>query len=172
MRTSGPTRHLSRLPFETYAPDRRLCLHTSLVSYLERTLDSRGIVPSLFLTPTVPRRAASRETLRRWTRDFMGLVVLGLVFPVSLLILPGLHRLAQLLNTFLCPPLWRRLGGPVFPPSHDITTYLFKVLGSLMLFSRALIDVFCTYGDVTGALDLCFCSCLPTVSGSAPFFVF
>lgn len=72
LKTSGPNSHISQITFKAYAPDRRLCVHTALVSYLQRTLDTRGKVTSLFLTTTVPRKAASRDTLRRWTRDLMG----------------------------------------------------------------------------------------------------
>ena len=72
LKTSGPKRHLSQITFKAYAPDKRLCVHTTLVSYLKRTLDTRGKVTSLFLTTSVPRKAASRDTLRRWTRDLMG----------------------------------------------------------------------------------------------------
>lgn len=71
LKTSGPNSHLSQLVFKAYAPDRRLCVHTTLTSYLERTLDTRGKITSLFLTTTAPRKAASRDTIRRWTKDLM-----------------------------------------------------------------------------------------------------
>ena len=35
LKTSGPKRHLSQLTFKAYAPDKRLCVHTALVSYLK-----------------------------------------------------------------------------------------------------------------------------------------
>ena len=70
-KTSKPGFHLSQLVFKAYAPDRRLCVHTALVAYLKRTLDNRGAVTRLFLTTKPPFRAASRDTLRRWTRNLM-----------------------------------------------------------------------------------------------------
>lgn len=48
LKTSGPMNHLSQIAFKAYAPDRTLCVHTALVSYLERTLVARGKETSMF----------------------------------------------------------------------------------------------------------------------------
>lgn len=71
LKTSGPRSHLSQISFKAYVPDRRLCVHTSLRNYLERTLDTRGKVTSLFITTKLFGKPASRDTLRRWTKDVM-----------------------------------------------------------------------------------------------------
>lgn len=71
LKTSRPGVHMSELVFKAYAPDRRLCVHTALTSYLGRTLDNRGTVTRLFLTTKPPFRPASRDTIRRWIRQIM-----------------------------------------------------------------------------------------------------
>lgn len=71
LKTSGPKRHLSHISFKAYAPDRRLCVHTALTHYLERTLEKRGKITSLFLTTTSYGKPASRDTIRRWAKDIM-----------------------------------------------------------------------------------------------------
>lgn len=71
LKTSGPRTHLSQISFKAYAPDRRLCVHRTLTNYLERTLEKRGTVTSLFLATNSFGKQASRDTLRRWTRDIM-----------------------------------------------------------------------------------------------------
>ncbi len=73
LKTSGPGRHAGQLYFKGYAPDRRLCVVTVLKEYLQRTLDSRGRHTSLFLTLTKPVKPASRDTIRRWTRETLSL---------------------------------------------------------------------------------------------------
>jgi len=62
---------MSELVFETYVPDNRLCVCTTIVTYLERTKDIRGTITRFFLTTKPPIKMASQDTLRRWTRDIM-----------------------------------------------------------------------------------------------------
>lgn len=71
-KTTRPGHHVPDLVFRAYAPDRRLCIHTALLAYLERTLDVRGAIKTLLLTTRKPYKAASRDTLRRWVRQLMG----------------------------------------------------------------------------------------------------
>ena len=71
MKSSRPGHHVSQITFKAYAPDRRLCVLTTLKAYLRRTLDHRGNVNQLFLTSKPPYRAASRDTIRRWVRQAM-----------------------------------------------------------------------------------------------------
>lgn len=71
LKTSGPKRHLSQISFKAYAPDKRLCVHTALRQYLEKTLEKRGKVTSLFINTKSYGKPASRDTLRRWTKDIM-----------------------------------------------------------------------------------------------------
>ena len=71
LKTSRPGDHLSELVFVAYPTDRRLCVVTSIVCYLERTCAFRGPFTGFFLTTKPPIRVASRDTLRRWTKDIM-----------------------------------------------------------------------------------------------------
>lgn len=71
LKTTRPGSHFSEIVFKAYAPNRRLCVITALKEYLYRTLDVRGSTKRLFLTTRSPVRAASRDTLRRWTRDIL-----------------------------------------------------------------------------------------------------
>ena len=72
LKSFRPVSHLSELSFEAYAPDERLCVYAAILHYLERTKDIRGQISRFFLTTKPPIKMASRDTLRRWTRDFMG----------------------------------------------------------------------------------------------------
>ena len=71
LKTSRPNHHTSEVKFKAYAPDRRLCVVTALKTYLKRTLDNRGSVQQLLLTTKPPYRAASRDTIKRWTLQVM-----------------------------------------------------------------------------------------------------
>ena len=71
VKATRPGQHIQELKFKAYAPDRRLCVLTVLKAYLSRTLDNRGKVTRLFITTQKPFVAASRDTLRRWTRDVL-----------------------------------------------------------------------------------------------------
>ena len=71
LKTSPPSDHLSEIVFESYAPDKRLCIHTAIVDYLNRTSVVRGSITRFFLTTVPPIRMASRDTLRRKTKDIL-----------------------------------------------------------------------------------------------------
>ena len=71
LKSSRPGHHLSELVFPAYTPDRRLCVPTTIRSYLKRTRGSRGEITGLLLTTRSPVSVASRDTLRRWTKDVM-----------------------------------------------------------------------------------------------------
>ena len=71
LKTSRPGNHLSEVFFKAYAPDKRLCVYSAILSYLERPDSIRGSVTRFFLTTKPPFRLASRDTLRRWARDIM-----------------------------------------------------------------------------------------------------
>ena len=72
IKTSRPGSHMSQLSFAAYAPDKLLCVHTTILHYLHRTKDIRGPITRLFLTTKPPIKVASRDTLRRWTKEIMG----------------------------------------------------------------------------------------------------
>lgn len=71
LKTSRPGHHFSQLIFKAYAPDRCLCVITTLHAYLQRTSDIRGDIANLLVTTRKPFKAASLDTIRRWTRDMM-----------------------------------------------------------------------------------------------------
>lgn len=79
LKTSRPGKHLSELlSFEVYTPDSLLCVHTTILHYLNRTKDVRGHITRLFVTTKPPIKIASRDTLRRWTKDFMSVAGINL----------------------------------------------------------------------------------------------
>lgn len=71
LKTSRPGSHFSELMFAAYVPDKRVCVYTTMLHYLDRTKDRRGDITGLLLTTKPPIKLASRDTLRRWTRDVM-----------------------------------------------------------------------------------------------------
>lgn len=71
LKTSRPGHHLSNLVFTAYSPDSLLCVYTTILSYLKRTENKRGTITRFFVTSRPPIRLASRDTLRRWTRDIL-----------------------------------------------------------------------------------------------------
>ena len=78
LKTSRPGHHVSELVFPAYTPDRRLCVPTTVKSYLKRTCVSRGALSGLLLTTRAPVSVASKDTLRRWVKDIMGLAGIDL----------------------------------------------------------------------------------------------
>ena len=71
VKQSWPGSHLGEVALTGYAPNRRLCVLTVLKHYLERTLDMRGTITRLLITYGKPFKAASRSTIRRWTKTVM-----------------------------------------------------------------------------------------------------
>lgn len=71
LKTSRPGDHFSELYFDAYLPNKLLCVYTTILCYLRRTSNIRGNISSFFLTFRPPFKVASRDTLRRWTRDIM-----------------------------------------------------------------------------------------------------
>ena len=71
LKTSRPGAHLPELVFPAYPPDQCLCVVTTICCYLDRTAGIRGSITRFFLTTNAPVRLASRDTIRRWTRNVM-----------------------------------------------------------------------------------------------------
>ena len=71
VKQTRPGKHINEIVFKGYAPDRRLCVVTVLKEYLQRTLNVRGTEKQLLLTTRSPYKGASRDTVRRWTRDVL-----------------------------------------------------------------------------------------------------
>ena len=60
------------MAFDAFVPDSRLCVVATLKEYLSRTQECRGDTTRLLLTSRTPVGPASRDAIRRWTRDIMG----------------------------------------------------------------------------------------------------
>ena len=71
IKTTRPNRHLNEVRFRAYAPDRRLCIVTALSHYIRRTAPHRKDTNQLFLTTRHPFGPASRDSIRRWTKDIL-----------------------------------------------------------------------------------------------------
>ena len=71
LKTSTPSCHVGEVSFLEFPRNRDICVVSTLGSYLRRSADVRGSTSSLLVTSTPPYRAASRDTLIRWTRDVM-----------------------------------------------------------------------------------------------------
>jgi hypothetical protein len=68
IKQSRPGSGIPELAFKAYAPDRRLCIITTLRAYLSRTEATRSDCTQLLLTYRKPVHAASRDSIRRWTK--------------------------------------------------------------------------------------------------------
>ena len=71
LKISRPDYHLSEVTFSPFALDSRLCVVETLSHYLWRTEGIRGVITNLFITTKPPVKVASRDTIRRWTKDVM-----------------------------------------------------------------------------------------------------
>ena len=70
LKTSRPNHHQHEIKFQAYPHDPRLCIVLLTAEYLRRTEALRGSTHQLFIT-TRPHNAASRDTIRRWTKAIM-----------------------------------------------------------------------------------------------------
>ena len=71
LKNSRANFHLSEVCFNPFPVDSRLCVVETLSHYLERTRDIRGVITRLLITTRHPIKVASRDTIRRWTREVM-----------------------------------------------------------------------------------------------------
>ena len=71
LKTSRPGQPTPEVVFPAYPLDRKLCVVTTVRSYIKRTRDTRGNHTRLLLTSRSPVSIASRDTIRRWARDIM-----------------------------------------------------------------------------------------------------
>ena len=71
LKTSTPSCHVGDVSFLEYPGNRDVCVVPTLGAYLRRSAAVRGSTTSLLITSTPPYRAASRDTIIRWTRDVM-----------------------------------------------------------------------------------------------------
>ena len=68
---TSPGHHIQELIFKAYTLDRRLCVHTLLKAYLERTLSFRSKETKFFLYLKAPHKSVSSDAIERWVRDTM-----------------------------------------------------------------------------------------------------
>lgn len=64
----GSTQPLLILPFYS---NRKLCVATTLISYLDMTLNLRGSIDKLFISFKKPFKAVCAQTLSRWIKDVL-----------------------------------------------------------------------------------------------------
>ena len=60
-----------KLQFDKFPGDKRICVFTYLVEYIQRTLDIRHTNKSLFLTVGTPHKAPSAATISRWIKTVL-----------------------------------------------------------------------------------------------------
>ena len=58
-----------KLEFSKFPGDKRVCVHTYLIEYMQRTLDIRKANKSLFLTVGTPHHAPTVSTITRWIKS-------------------------------------------------------------------------------------------------------
>ncbi len=64
--------HFSELKFKAFPCDRRLCVVSYINAYLSRTdCFRKGDITKFFITYGVPNKGASRDSIRRWTKDVL-----------------------------------------------------------------------------------------------------
>lgn len=71
VKQSKPGRRALVVELPAYPPDRRLCVKTILVVYLERTKDIREEETRLLISYTKPHRKVAKDTLARWIKTVM-----------------------------------------------------------------------------------------------------
>lgn len=70
-KTSRPNHHQREIKLKAYHHDPQLCVVSVLSEYLRRTQPLRGKEARLLLSTRPPHAAASRDTIRRWTKEIM-----------------------------------------------------------------------------------------------------
>ena len=70
VKTSKPGKQVPELVLVAYPSDRRLCVVTCLLEYIQRTSSYRT-TRQLFITSVKPFGAASQSTLSRWVKSLM-----------------------------------------------------------------------------------------------------
>lgn len=136
LKTSRPGSHLTELGFMPYPLDKLLCVHTTIVNYLDRTIDIRGPITRFFLTTRPPFRMASRDTLRRWTRDMMEAAGIDLsIFS------PHSTRSASTSKAALKLPLSTILSTAGWARESTFARFYKKPLGEHGLFATAVLSM-------------------------------
>lgn len=135
LKTSRPGDHLSELVFVAYPTDKRLCVVTAILSYLERTSTFRDTVTAFFLTTKPPIRVASRDTLRRWTKDIM--LAAGIDLDIFS---PHSTRSASTSKAALKLPLSTIISTVGWSRESTFTKFYRRPISHLGQFSRAVLS--------------------------------
>ncbi|KMQ84076.1 reverse transcriptase and recombinase [Lasius niger] len=80
VKTTRPGSCQPLLTLSTFRGNLKLCVATTLERYLAVTKDPRGTSDSLFITTRKPFKAASKETISRWIRAFLGKCGIGAAY--------------------------------------------------------------------------------------------
>lgn len=71
LKTTRPGKHLGRLEFLAYEPDRNLCVVQHLQDYIGRTSHLRGEADQLLIGYQKPHKPVSTNTIARWLKNVM-----------------------------------------------------------------------------------------------------
>ena len=134
VKTTTPRSHVGEVKFTEFPKDRNICVLHTLSAYLSRSAALRGPTTELLITSTIPHRAASRDTLTRWTRDIMleaGIDV-GHFSPYSIKA-AGVSKAAQTLSlkSLMSSVGWRRES--TFRTFYDMPVYSQGEFGAAVL---------------------------------------
>lgn len=69
LKTTRPGAHMSQIMLKRFPEDENLCVVGTLQEYLQRTEVYRAGEDGLFLTCKKPYKRASRDSMRRWTKE-------------------------------------------------------------------------------------------------------
>jgi len=72
LKTTRPGKHLGRIEFLAYEPDRNLCVVQHLQAYIDRTSHLRGETDQLLIGYQKPHKPVSTDTIARWIKNAMG----------------------------------------------------------------------------------------------------
>lgn len=138
LKTSRPGVHLSELTFHAYVPNRLLCVCTTIMCYIERTSEVRGTETKFFLISKPPFTAASRDTLRRWTKDLLAAAGVDLT-----IFYPHSTRSAASSKAALTLPLSTVISAVGWSAESSFARFYNKPLGSPALFAAAVLPSAC-----------------------------
>lgn len=80
IKTTRPGSCQPLLTLPTFQGNLKLCVATTLERYLVVTKNLRGAIDSLFITTRKPFKAASKDTISRWIRAFLGKCGIGEIY--------------------------------------------------------------------------------------------
>ena len=73
LKQSRPGYHHQPIRFDKYDVEPKLCVYSCITEYLKRTETIRSDINQLLITYSRPYRAASADTISRWSKQFLSL---------------------------------------------------------------------------------------------------